>query len=694
MRLEEELRRALREGVSGVGTSEEAWDEIERRLTREASGRLGRRVAVAALALTVSAASLVGLWLAFRFTPTNRLGGEPADLDPRVTAVVPVGPFPGDVAVGEGAVWVGVPAQPPEQDRQLIVRIDPATDEVVARIPMDDYIEELAAGEGGVWANAVAGTAANPVFSIVRIDPATSEEIATIEDVSGPLAVGEGGLWAVDRAGARAGPEGSTLLRIDPGTNRVAARIPLGVALWDVEVGEGYVWVLTFEPDQGDGDILQVDPRTDEVVARIDVPVSGNVFAPALGEGSAWVPVCCVDNELNLVRVEASSGQIVGEPIRVTKAGAPVAVAAGHVWMVAEDGALYGLNVATSEVDETLSGFDWPAGTFPDPSAELDTDRLAVWVANYRDSVTRIDLAASPGGGPSPLEAEGTSLVLPDGWHGRTDPLPGYTHPIFQAATFAVPPLDDIEATDARGGIGPDDVLIVLEEFSALCPPCPSESSGLPIALGEDDFEDPNTVPKWLPPLSNVPPDHALARRIFNVGPRYFDLRVEFGSAPARDDLLAEVNEVLATLSVGEWVPEPNGVCQWNEIGMRDPDCPQTQWLREVLTTAGFEIDEEGGSGSWVARSNDVEFFIWVQEADAVSEDHLALLKDLDAFPVREDVRGVTVYGNDDGWQWRTERVHVFIRQGPDGDSHVASLGELTALVGRSLEVQYPPEVA
>jgi hypothetical protein len=177
-----------------------------------------RRLAVAALALTFSTASLVGLWLAFRSAPRDRLGSGPIDLDPRVTAVVPVGPFPQDLAVGEGAVWVGVPAQPPKQDRQLIVRIDPATNDVVARIPMDDYIEELAAGEGGVWGNAVAGTAADPAFSIVRIDPATNEVVATIQDVSGPLAVGEGALWAVDRAGARAGTEGSTLLRIDPGT--------------------------------------------------------------------------------------------------------------------------------------------------------------------------------------------------------------------------------------------------------------------------------------------------------------------------------------------------------------------------------------------------------------------------------------------------------------------------------------------
>lgn len=151
------------------------------------------------------------------------------------------------------------------------------------------------------------------------------------------------------------------------------------------------------------------------------------------------------------------------------------------------------------------------------------------------------------------------------------------------------------------------------------------------------------------------------------------------------------MNEVLATLTIGDWVPQVNGICQWNEIGMRDPDCPQTKWLRAVLTTAGFQIDEGGGSGSWVGRSDDVEFFIWVEEVDAVSDDHLALLEDPDAFPVREDVRGITVYGNDDGWQWRTEHVHVFIRQGPDGDTQLPSIGELTALVGSSVEGPYPP---
>lgn len=420
MRLEDGPRRAPSDDESG-DPSQEARPSITPRPERE--GR-GPRVAAIAVALTLSAVTFTGLWWGFRAAPVDRSGGdttqEPVDLEPRVTAVVPVGPYPADVAVGEGAVWVSVPAQQPEEDN-LIVRIDALTNGVVARIPVEDYIEEIAAGAGGVWGVGVQGTgAANLSFSVERIDPATNEVVAQIRDVSGPLAAGEGALWAVDRAGARAGPEGSSLLRIDPATNQVVATIPLGVAAWDIEFGEEYLWVLPLEPSPGEGDILQVDPATNEVVARIEIPLPDTgypptVYTPALGEGSAWVPVCCPDNELMLVRVDVSTSTIVGEPIRL-RGGAPFAVAAGHVWFVEERGALYGLNLATLEVDETVSGFDWPAGGFPDPSTELDPGQLAVWVVNSdQDSVTRIDLAAQGTPSPEPTVTsappEGTLLL-------------------------------------------------------------------------------------------------------------------------------------------------------------------------------------------------------------------------------------------------------------------------------------------
>jgi hypothetical protein len=48
---------------------------------------------------------------------------------------------------------------------------------------------------------------------------------------------------------------------------------------------------------------------------------------------------------------------------------------------------------------------------------------------------------------------------------------------------------------------------------------------------------------------------------------------------------------------------------------------------------------------------------------------------------LQADVHGVTVYGNDQGWEWRTECVHVFVQQGPDGDSKLPALEELAPQV-------------
>jgi hypothetical protein len=413
----------------------------------------GRRLLVTSLALVLATAAFFGLWRAFRLASVDESGDEadqePIDLQPRVTAVVPVGPYPTDIAVGEGAVWVAVPAQQPEQDN-LVVRVDPVTNEVVARIRVGAYLEEVAAGAGGVWGAGIEWTGRDPSFHVVRIDPATNQVAARIPDVSGPLAVGHGALWGVDRAGARAGPDGSSLLRVDPATNQVSSRIPLGVPAWDVEAGEGYVWVLPMEPEPGEGDLIQVDPVTNEIVARIEMPLPATgypptVFAPAVGDESAWVPVCCPDNELMLYRVDVGTGRVVGDPITVP-GGAPFAVAAGHVWVIKEEGALYGLSVATFDVDEAVSGFDWPAGGFPDPSTELDPDDLAAWVANSdQGTVTRVDLAARATPSPQPEPPSVATFQPNEGWNlvqTTIDPTGSQDPPIVWAANVPFSPDD------------------------------------------------------------------------------------------------------------------------------------------------------------------------------------------------------------------------------------------------------------
>jgi hypothetical protein len=287
-----------------------------------------------------------------------------------------------------------------------------------------------------------------------------------------------------------------------------------------------------------------------------------------------------------------------------------------------------------------------------------------------------------------PLSAEGTSFLLPDGWQGRADALPGYTRRIFQLATFGLPTLANIEASEARTSVGADDVLVTLNEFSSLCPPCPSESEGLPVSISFEDLEGAHDFPRWLPPLDDLPLGSSLARRIFRVGPRYFDLTVQFGSHPEQADL-DRVNDVVGTLAIGEWVAEPNGSCQWNELGMRDPDCPEGDWLRGVVSEAGFEYKDTAGSP--VASKGPAEFFISVEDEERVPNDRRELLRDPSAFPINEEVGGIVVYGNEQEWAWFANGVLVSVSLGPDGESVFPTIDQLRPLVEASTATPFPP---
>jgi hypothetical protein len=296
------------------------------------------------------------------------------------------------------------------------------------------------------------------------------------------------------------------------------------------------------------------------------------------------------------------------------------------------------------------------------------------------------DRATNPEDGPTELSAEGTSLMLPEGWFGRADALPGYTRRLFQIATFAPSPPSDIEAPDSVAAVGRGEVLILLHEVTWTCPPCPTKSDGVPVAVTPEDLTDPHEVPHPLPTMEQLPPGASLARHMFTVGPRYFDLAIVFGAAPTEGDF-DRVNQVLGSLVVEKWEPEPDGACHWDTMGMLDPDCREPHWLREVLDRAGFTTRQPGGT--FVARKNGVEFFIWVEPEDEVSNAYLNLLDDPAAFPIRTEVNGVVVYGNDSQWTWFANGVHVQIGDGPYGDSVFPSIDDLRPLIAASSEVPF-----
>ena len=116
---------------------------------------------------------------------------------------------------------------------------------------------------------------------VVRVDPSTNDVVARIHPGGSVtrLARGLGAVWALDLFGER-------LLRIDPGTNRVVRSIRVGPLPSAVAIGHGLVWVAS----QLDSTVAGIDPRSGQVV-KLARFAGGELWPGALAVGPAGVSV-------------------------------------------------------------------------------------------------------------------------------------------------------------------------------------------------------------------------------------------------------------------------------------------------------------------------------------------------------------------------------------------------------------------
>jgi hypothetical protein len=168
-------------------------------------------------------------------------------------------------------------------------------------------------------------------------------------------------------------------------------------------------------------------------------------------------------------------------------------------------------------------------------------------------------LSGLGGGGSRPgaepdgtvVSGSGLHLRIPEAWDGRAIGPPGTMFgPVLQASNRPLlqPPDDDL-ATATRRALEPGQVALVLIDYTETRARLGHQAGDdeefpvedLPISIRAEDFQ---------PSFEGVDPSHDFARRTFGVNGRSFDLWVEFGEKPAPEALLAEVNEVLATLLV------------------------------------------------------------------------------------------------------------------------------------------------
>jgi hypothetical protein len=189
-----------------------------------------------------------------------------------------------------------------ERHEESVTATQPSRLVVSARIPIARGLTDVATGFGGVW---VAGGE-----GVAHVDPATGEVVADIRVPGtgdyGRIAVGQGSVWVT---APELRPDGSrgNLVRIDPATDEVTATMNIGGPIQGLAVGDGSVWVTV--PDDVASTVYRVDPSTERVADSIRVSVAaGSVL---LAEGSVWVNHEWAGGSVD--RIDPATGDVVDE---------------------------------------------------------------------------------------------------------------------------------------------------------------------------------------------------------------------------------------------------------------------------------------------------------------------------------------------------------------------------------------------
>ena len=148
----------------------------------------------------------------------------------------------------------------------------------------------LATGGGSVW---VGGLGSGDV---IRVDPASGKVVAriTVGARVFNLAAAPGAIWAVDNAL-------STAVRVDTKSGKVTTRVPVGFQPYDIEWGYGSAWVA----NAGDGTVWRL--TNGKVAKKIKVGAEPNGLTAY--RGALWVS----DHTLGkVVRIDPATNRITG----------------------------------------------------------------------------------------------------------------------------------------------------------------------------------------------------------------------------------------------------------------------------------------------------------------------------------------------------------------------------------------------
>ncbi|HEY2959826.1 MAG TPA: hypothetical protein VGM21_16710 [Actinomycetota bacterium] len=222
-------------------------------------------------------------------------------------------------AVGAGGVWV------PVANPGGLARIDAASNRVVATIPLGRSLRDpvgLAATGDAVWVTCCAyEVGGRPGGKLIRVDPASNKVTARVNLPEDPLAVAASRdeVWVATTEGGA--------IRVDTGSNRVARVLrggPQGVAQ-TVAVGAGAVWLA----NPGDGSVARLDPGDPEGVRVIGVDAATLL---TIGGGAVWA---VATNDQTVVRIDPADNAVRGGfPVSFVHAVQSIAYGDESLWVV------------------------------------------------------------------------------------------------------------------------------------------------------------------------------------------------------------------------------------------------------------------------------------------------------------------------------------------------------------------------
>jgi RNA polymerase sigma-70 factor (ECF subfamily) len=149
----------------------------------------------------------------------------------------------------------------------------------------------------------------------------------------------------------------AAILRVDPATRRVIARIPVGTDV-NLAAGAGAIWAVPRRPSVTATRLIRIDPRTNRVVARIAVPSPGGRY-PLFGASVIAGPRVWVVGAMGLLAVDPARDR----PTRAIVLGGDFLVVdsllrGNELWVVRADRSITRFDVASGR---RLGRLGWSA---------------------------------------------------------------------------------------------------------------------------------------------------------------------------------------------------------------------------------------------------------------------------------------------------------------------------------------------